>query len=141
MKPIIQVVLFISSTQHRERNCYFTVFFITRCQCGNCQSKWREKTSSAGKQMGSKIKIWRMLQWNSCRQKPDVLSNTQVLRKLVKADLVCIFFFWFCFWFFFVTKHHYVHSACLVFVFFILHPVVFSPYCRCQRGQEWFSFG
>ena len=27
MKPIIQVVLFISSTQHRERNCYFTVFF------------------------------------------------------------------------------------------------------------------
>ena len=43
MKPIIQVVLFISSTQHRERNCYFTVFFITRCQCGNCQSKWREK--------------------------------------------------------------------------------------------------
>ena len=43
MKPIIQVVLFISSAQHRERNCYFTVFFITRCQCGNCQSKWREK--------------------------------------------------------------------------------------------------
>ena len=44
MKPIIQVVLFISSTQHRERNCYFTVFFfITRCQCGNCHSKWREK--------------------------------------------------------------------------------------------------
>ena len=28
MKPIIQVVLFISSTQHRERKCYFTVFFF-----------------------------------------------------------------------------------------------------------------
>ena len=135
MKAIIQVVLFISSTQHRERNCYFTVFLLqgVRVETAN-QSGGRKKTSSAGKQMGSKIKIWRMLQWNSCRQKPDVLSNTQVLRKLVKADLVCIFFFWFCFWFFFVTKHHYVHSACLVFVFFILHPVVFSPYCRCQRG-------
>ena len=38
-----------------------------------------------------------MLQWNSCRQKPDVLSSIQGLRKLVEADYVCI-----CF----VTKHH-----------------------------------
>ena len=27
--------------------------------------------------MWSKIKIWRMLQWKSCRQKPDVLSSIQ----------------------------------------------------------------
>ena len=33
----------ISSIQHRERNCYFTDFFITRCQCRNWQSMWREE--------------------------------------------------------------------------------------------------
>ena len=45
MKPTIQVVLSISSIQHREKNCYFTdfFFFITRCQRGNCQSMWREE--------------------------------------------------------------------------------------------------
>ena len=31
-----------------------------------------------------------MLPWNSCRQKLDVLSSIQGLRKLVKADSVCI---------------------------------------------------
>ena len=31
-----------------------------------------------------------MLQWNSCRQRPDVLSIIQCLRKLVKADSVYI---------------------------------------------------
>ena len=36
--------------------------------------------------------------------------------------------------FFLVTKHHYVHSASLVFVFFVLHPVVFRPYYQCKRG-------
>ena len=45
VKPTIQVVLSISSIQHREKNCYFTdfFFFITRCQRGNCQSMWREE--------------------------------------------------------------------------------------------------
>ena len=43
MKPIIQVVLFISSIQHREKNFYFTDFFIPRCQCGFFQSMWREE--------------------------------------------------------------------------------------------------
>ena len=42
-KPIIQVVLSISSIQHREKNGQFTDFFISRCQCGNCQSMWSEK--------------------------------------------------------------------------------------------------
>ena len=27
-----------------------------------------------------------------------------------------------------------LYSASLVFVFFILHPVVFCPYCKCQHG-------
>ena len=27
-----------------------------------------------------------------------------------------------------------LYSASLVFVFFILHPVVFCPYCTCQHG-------
>ena len=36
VKSIIQVVLSISSIQHREKNGYFTDFFITRCQCGDC---------------------------------------------------------------------------------------------------------
>ena len=62
---------------------------------------------------------------DSCRQKPDVLSSIQGLRELVKADFVCI-----CF----VTKRHY--SACLVFVFFVLDPVVFRPHCKCQRSLE-----
>ena len=43
MKSIIQVVFSIPSIQHRERNCYFTDFFITRCQCRNWQSMWREE--------------------------------------------------------------------------------------------------
>ena len=33
----------ISSIQHPKKNCYFTDFFITRCQCGDCQSMWKEK--------------------------------------------------------------------------------------------------
>ena len=48
VKPTIQVVLSISSIQHREKNCYFTDFFFllqgvsveTAIQCGG-----REKTS------------------------------------------------------------------------------------------------
>ena len=39
----MQVVLSISSVQHREKNCYFTDFLITRCQCGNCRSMWRKE--------------------------------------------------------------------------------------------------
>ena len=27
-----------------------------------------------------------------------------------------------------------LYSASLVFVFFILHPIVFCPYCTCQHG-------
>ena len=53
-----------------------------------------------------------MLQWNSCRQKPDVLSSIQGLRKLVEADYVCI-----CF----VTKHHYTELPWFSFsLFYIL---------------------
>ena len=74
------------------------------------------------------IYIYRMAQWNSYSQKPDVMSSIQGLRKLVKADSLSLSFF------FLVTKHHYVHSASLVFVFFVLHPVVFRPYYQCQRG-------
>ena len=60
----------------------------TRYQREDCQSMWREKEK---KQMWSKMKIRRMLQRNSCRQKPDVLSSIQRQGKLVKADSVCIF--------------------------------------------------
>ena len=53
-----------------------------------------------------------MLQWNSCRQKPDVLFSIQGLRKLVEADYVCI-----CF----VTKHHYTELPWFSFsLFYIL---------------------
>ena len=99
VKPIIQAVLSISSIQHREKNGYFTDFLLqgvsveTVNQCGG-----RKKTSFAKKQMWSKTKIWRMLQWNS------QLSFIQGLRRLVKTDSVCI-----CF----VSKHHY--SALLQF--------------------------
>ena len=34
-----------------------------------------------------------MVQWNSCSQKPDVMSSIQGLRKLVKADSLSLFFF------------------------------------------------
>ena len=34
---------------------------------------------------------------------------------------------------FFGTKKS-LYNASLVFVFFILHPVVFCPYCKCQHG-------
>ena len=47
VKPTIQVVLSISSIQHREKNCYFIDFFLlqgvsveTANQCGG-----RKKTS------------------------------------------------------------------------------------------------
>ena len=73
--------------------------------------------------MGSKIKIWRMLQWNSCRQKPDVLSNTQVLRKLVKADSVCIFFFWLCF---FLLQNITMYTALAWFSFSLFYILLFS---------------
>ena len=44
MKPTIQVVLSISSIQHREKIATLLIFFfITRCQRGNCQSMWREE--------------------------------------------------------------------------------------------------
>ena len=55
---------------------------------------------------------------DSCRQKPDVLSSIQGLRKLVKAD-----------------------SLCICFVSFVLDYVVFRPYCNYQRGLELYSFG
>ena len=55
---------------------------------------------------------------DSCRQKPDVLSSIQGLRKLVKAD-----------------------SLCICFVFFVSDSVVFRPYCKYQRGLELYSFG
>ena len=56
-----------------------------------------------------------MLQWNSCRQKPGVLSSIQGLRKLVEADYVCI-----CF----VTKHHYIELPW--FSFSLFHILLFS---------------
>ena len=128
MKRVIQVVLSISSIQRREKNCYFTDFFITRCQCENFQTMWREKANIFCREVDVvKIKIWRMLQWNSCGQKPNVLFSIQSLRKLVKADSFGIFSF------FFGLKTS-LHSASLVFVFFVLHPIVFRPYCKCQRG-------
>ena len=43
VKRIIQLVFSISSVQYRDKNCYCTDSFITRCQCGNCQSMWREE--------------------------------------------------------------------------------------------------
>ena len=63
-----------------------------------------------------------MLQWNSCRQKPDVLSNTQVLRKLVKADSVCIFFLAL---FFFVTNIT-MYTALAWFSFSLFYILLFS---------------
>ena len=34
----------ISSIQHCEKKiATLLIFFMTRCQCGNCQSMWREK--------------------------------------------------------------------------------------------------
>ena len=52
------------------------------------------------------------------QEKPDVLSSIQGLRKLVKAD-----------------------SLCICFVFFVSDSVVFRPYCKYQRGLELYSFG
>ena len=44
MKLIIELVFSISSSiQYRDKNCYCTDSFITRCQGGNCQSMWREE--------------------------------------------------------------------------------------------------
>ena len=100
MKAIIQVVLSISSIQHRKKkNCYFTDFFYFKV------SVWKLQIDVEG---GRKHLLPRSgcgqnknledVTVDSRRQKPDVLSSIQGLRKLVKADSVCI-----CF----VTKHHY----------------------------------
>ena len=64
---------------------------------------------------------------NSRRQKPDVLSSIQGLRKLVKADSVCIFF---------LLPENIITQRFPGFVFFVLDPVVFCPYCKCQRSLE-----
>ena len=71
-------------------------------QCGGSKT-----TSFTKKWMWSKIKIWRML--------PDVLSSIQGLRKLVRADSVCI-----CF----VTKHHF--TAFPWFSFSLFQILLFS---------------
>ena len=43
VKPIKQVVFSISSIQHPKKIATLPTFFITRCQCGDCQSMWKEK--------------------------------------------------------------------------------------------------
>ena len=71
-----------------------------------------------------------MFQWNSCKKKPDVLTSIQGLRKLVKADHLHLF-----------CDKKALHSASLVFVFFVLHLVLFRPYRKCEHGLKWCSFG
>jgi len=36
-------VLSLSAIQYCDKNCYCTDYFITKCQCGNCQSMPREE--------------------------------------------------------------------------------------------------
>ena len=98
-KHISITMLSISSIRHREKIATLPIFFMTRCLCGNCQLMWREEENIFYREVDVvKNKNWEDVTVDSCRQKPDVLSSIQGLRKLVKAYSVCI-----CF----VTKHHY----------------------------------
>ena len=108
--------------------CCFFFFFITRCQCGNCQLMWKEKESIF------------------C-QKVDVVKNKNledVTEEQLQAEAR------------FIVQHpgfeetgegwlrplhlfRYktsLHSACLVFVFFSLNPVVFCPYCNVSTTRS-----
>ena len=107
---------------------FFFFFFITRCQCGNCQLMWKEKESIF------------------C-QKVDVVKNKNledVTEEQLQAEAR------------FIVQHpgfeetgegwlrplhlfRYktsLHSACLVFVFFSLNPVVFCPYCNVSTTRS-----
>ena len=60
-----------------------------------------------------------MVQWNSCSQKPDVMSSIQGLRKLVKADSLSLFFF---FWLQNIT----MYTALPWFSFSLFYILLFS---------------
>ena len=96
-------------------------FFITRCQCGCCQSMWKEKE-------------------NIFCQEVDVVKNKnlkEVTVEQLQAEARCIVqhpglgetgegwprLHFFC------TKKL-LHSTGFLF----LHPVVFCLYCNCQHG-------
>ena len=71
----------------------YRFFFMTRCLCGNYQLMWREEENIFYREVDVvKNKNWEDVTVDSCRQKPDVLSSIQGLRKLVKAYSVCICF-------------------------------------------------
>ena len=110
MKLIIQLVLSVSFIQYRDKNCYCTDSFITRCQCGNCQSMRREEENISCQEVDA-VKKKKKLEVVTVEelqpearcivQHPgfDIPSpHTFISWKLVKADSVCIGF---------VTKHHY----------------------------------
>ena len=69
-------------------------FFYYKVSVWKLPNNVREKVNIFCREVDVvKIKIWRMLQWNSCGQKLDVLFSIQGLRKLVKADSFAIFLF------------------------------------------------
>ena len=120
MKAIIQVVLFISSIQHREKIATLLIFFfITRCQYGNCQSMWKEEENIFYQEVDVvKNKNLGDVTVDSCKQKPNILSSIQGLRKLVKADSVCLL-------------QNITTQRLPGFRF-----LCFRSCCKCQRGVE-----
>lgn len=72
---IVQLVFVLfSSIQYHDKNCYCTDSFVTRCQCGNCQSMLREEE-------------------NICCQEIDEVKNKNVEAIAVEelqAEPICI---------------------------------------------------
>ena len=63
-----------------------------------------------------------MVQWNSCSQKPDVLSSIQGLRKLVGADSLSLSLFFFFFW----LQNIIMYTALPWFSFSLFYILLFS---------------
>ena len=66
-----------------------------------------------------------MVQWNSCSQKPDVLSSIQGLRKLVRADSLSLSLSFF-FFFFFCLQNIIMYTALPWFSFSLFYILLFS---------------
>ena len=109
MKLIIQLVFSVSFIQYRDKNCDCTDSFITRCQCGNCQSVWREEENICCQEVDAvKNKNLEAVTMEELQAEPRCIvqhpgfdtptPQTFISWKVVKAASVCI-----CF----VTKHHY----------------------------------
>ena len=100
MKLITQLAFSVSFIQYCDKNCDCTDSFITRCQCGNCQSMWREEENICCQEVDAvKNKILEAVTMEELQAEPRCIvqhpgfdtpsPHTFISWKLVKAESVC----------------------------------------------------